>query len=216
MQTFVIRQRVADFLRKHTPFEVFSEEDLLELAGSGRVLFHESEEYIFHQGDAKGRFLWMIQQGKVELLDEAAEGQHVRDVLGEGDLLGIERFAGEGSFLHSARTATDVMLYAISADMFEASMAKYPSVKRYIAAHDSVSGIRGFSRTSWLEAKPPAAEFLKARLLRLPENISRKEALEKIAGAKSGHACLVNEQGVCKGILNAMDLYESADEFAAR
>ena len=124
MQTFVIRQRVADFLRKHTPFEVFSEEDLLTLAGSGRVLFHESEEYIFHQGDAKGRFLWMIQQGKVELLDESTALQPVRDILGEGDLLGIERFAGDGSFQHSARTATDVILYAISAEVFEASMAE--------------------------------------------------------------------------------------------
>ena len=216
MQTFVIRQRVADFLRKHTPFEVFSEDDLLALAGSGRVQFHESEEYIFHQGEAKGRFLWMIQQGKVELLDEAADGQPVRDILGEGDLLGMERFAGDGSFLHSARTATDVILYAISAEIFESSIAKYPSVKRYIAAHDSVSGIRGFSRTSWLEARPPAAEFLEARLLRLPENISREEALLQLANSKTGLACLVNEKGVCSGLLNAMDLCVSADEVRAR
>lgn len=215
MQTFVIRQRVADFLRKYTPFEVFSEEDLLALAGSGRVLFHESEEFIFRQGDAKGRFLWMIQQGKVELLDEAVDGQPVRDVLSEGDLLGMERFSGDGSFLHSARTMTDVILYAVSAELFEASMTKYPSVKRYVAAHNSVSGIRGFSRTSWLEAKPPAAEFLKARLLRVPENISREEALKKINTSKNGIVCLVNEADLCRGILNAVDLYESADEFAA-
>ena len=215
MQTFVIRQRVADFLRKYTPFEVFSEDDLLALAGSGRVLFHESDEYIFRQGDAKGRFLWMIQQGKVELLDDAAAGHPVRDMLGEGDLLGIERFAGDGSSLFSARTATDVILYAVSAELFEASMAKYPSVKRYISAHDSVSGIRGFSRTSWLEARPPAAEFLQARLLRLPENISREEAIHQIAASKSGIACLVNDEGVSMGLLTANDLCASADDSVA-
>jgi CBS domain-containing protein len=215
MQTFVIRQRVADFLRKHTPFEVFSEEDLLALAGSGRVLFHESEEYIFRQGDAKGRFLWMIQQGKVELLDESAPGRAVRDVLGEGDLLGIERFAGDGGFQHSARTATDVILYAVSAEMFEASMAKYPSVKRYISAHDSVSGIRGFSRTSWLEAKPPALQFLKARLVRLPEDVSREYAIQEIAASKSGIACLVNEAGTSVGLLTATELCASSSDSAA-
>ncbi len=215
MQTFVIRQRVADFLRKHTPFEVFSEEDLLTLAGSGRVLFHESEEFIFHQGDAKGRFLWMIQQGKVELLDESTSLQPVRDILGEGDLLGIERFAGDGSFQHSARTATDVILYAISAEVFEASMEKYPSVKRYISAHDSVSGIRGFSRTSWLEAKPPAAGFLRARLLRLPEDVSREEAIQQISASKSGIACVVNDAGVAVGLLTATDLCASTDDSAA-
>ncbi len=111
---------LADFLRKYTPFEVFSEDDLLALAGSGRVLIFTIGRSTFSaKATPKGRFLWMIQQGKVELLDDAAAGRPVRDMLGEGDLLGIERFAGDGSFLLSARTATDVILHAVSAELVE-------------------------------------------------------------------------------------------------
>src|SRR5260370_21822479 len=84
MKTSVIRQRVADFLKRHAPFDALDEQDLLDLAGSGKVKFHESEEYIFRQGDPKGQFVWTIQQGRVELIEENPSGELLRDVLGEG------------------------------------------------------------------------------------------------------------------------------------
>ena len=73
MQTSVIRHRVADFLRRFPPFDALPEQDLLDLAGQGKVKFHESEEYIFRQGDAKMQMVWLIQQGRVELLEESDE-----------------------------------------------------------------------------------------------------------------------------------------------
>ena len=89
MKTSVIRHRVADFLKTHAPFDALAEPDLLDLAGSGRVKFHESDEYILQQGDAKGAVLWIIQQGRVELMEGRPSGDRLRDVLGEGDLLGL-------------------------------------------------------------------------------------------------------------------------------
>src|SRR6476620_353188 len=168
MRTSVIRQRVADFLKQHAPFDILAEADLLDLAGSGKVKFHESEEYVFRQGDPKGHFVWTIQQGRVELLEESTTGEHLRDVLGEGDLLGLERFAGDGSCLYSARTASDVILYGVAAAQFQSTVDRYPSVKRFLAAHISVSGNLGFNRTSWLEADVPPLAFLRARLHVLP------------------------------------------------
>ena len=141
MKTSVIRHRVADFLKLHAPFDALSEQDLLDLAGSGRVKFHESEEYVFHQGDAKGQLVWIIQQGRVELLEERTTSEQLRDVLGEGDLLGLDRFAGDGSCLHSARTATDVILYGVDASVLESVIPRYPAVLRFLSARFSVSGI---------------------------------------------------------------------------
>ena len=163
MNTSVIRQRVADFLQRHAPFDALSAPDLLDLAGSGRVKFHESEEYIFRQGQAKGPVVWIIQQGRVELLDESVPGDQLRDVVGEGDLLGLDRFAGDGSCPYSVRTATDVILYGISANLFESLVAGYPAVKRFVSAHFSAAGILGFGRTSWLDAGAPPLAFLRAR-----------------------------------------------------
>ncbi|MEO8369446.1 MAG: putative nucleotidyltransferase substrate binding domain-containing protein [Candidatus Solibacter sp.] len=163
MKTSVIRQRVADFLRRHAPFDGLEEQDLLELAGSGKVKFHESDEYVYWQGDPKGAFVWTIQQGRVELLEQSGGGERLRDVLGEGDLLGLERFEGDGRCRYAARTASDVILYGVAANVMEAMVARYPAMRRFLAAHFSVSGALGFSRTSWLDAPAPPMEFLRAR-----------------------------------------------------
>ncbi len=162
MNTSVIRYRVADFLKSHAPFDALPEPHLLELAGQGRVKFHESDEYIFRQGQAKTPWVWIIQQGRVELFDETSGADQLLDVLGEGDLLGLERFLGDGAYLSSARTTSDVIVYAMNAGAFEDLAARHPAVKRYLAAHFSVSGT-GIGRRSWLDAEPPDLEFLRAR-----------------------------------------------------
>lgn len=162
MNTSVIRYRVADFLKSHAPFDTLPRQHLMELAGQGRVKFHEADEYIFRQGQAKTPWVWIVQQGRVELVDETAGANHLRDVLGEGDLVGLERFLADGSYLSSARTASDVIVYAIDAGAFEDLAARHPTVKRYLAAHFSVSGA-GIGRRSWLDAEAPSLEFLEAR-----------------------------------------------------
>ncbi len=159
MKTSVIRHRVADFLKSHAPFDALGNDDLLALAGSGRVKFHESEEFIFDEGDTVGPMVWVIQQGRVEMLQDGA----LRDVLGAGDLLGLERFAGESRYRNSARTTTDVILYAVDAALFEDCLGRYPDVQRYLAAHFSPTDTAGFGRTSWLDAAPPTVAFLQAR-----------------------------------------------------
>ena len=124
MKTNVIKHRVADFLKSHAPFDALTAEDLLALAGSGRVKFHESEEPVFDEGDAIGPLVWVIQQGRVEMWEA---GQR-RDVLGAGDLLGLEGLAGMETYGYTARTATDVILYAVDASLFESMVARYDDV----------------------------------------------------------------------------------------
>ena len=176
MKTSVIRYRVADFLKSHPPFNAIPGQHLIELAGHGRVKFHEADEFIFRQGQAKTSWVWIIQQGRVELVDETSEASQLRDVLGEGDLLGLERFLGDGSYLSSARTAGDVIVYAIDAGAFEDLAARHPAVKRYLEAHFSVSGT-GIGRRSWLDAEVPGLEFLQARAAPILKSAGDSEAI---------------------------------------
>lgn len=174
VKTSLIRQRVADFLQRHAPFDAPSEPDLLEMASSGKVKFHESEEYVFRQGDRKGLFIWMIQQGRVELVDAAGR---LLDLRGEGDLLGLEQLVGEGTAGYSARTATDVILYGVAAPLFEAALERYPAMARFLSAHSTVGGNLEFSRTSWLEAELPPAAFFRARRGREVEELTTRAAV---------------------------------------
>lgn len=167
MKTSVIRQRVADFLRSHAPFDSIAPHDLLELAGSGKVKFHQSEEYVQMKGDRPGAFVWVVQQGRLEVVREGDGGETLLDVLGEGDLIGLERYVGDGVCQHATRTLGDVLLYGVDAAAFEGLSKRYVEVQRFLEAGFSMEAQVGLKRVSWLDAEPPPASFLTARANRL-------------------------------------------------
>ena len=107
MRSSSIYYRVADFLKEFPPFSFVGEEDLLRLAGSGRVRFHESDEYVYWQGRKPGRFIFVIQQGTVKLVDESLQAAVLQDVLGEGDIIGAEPLADKCEYQYSAKTTSD-------------------------------------------------------------------------------------------------------------
>lgn len=162
MNTSVILYRVADFLKSHAPFDSVPEEDLLTLASNGRVKFYESGEYIYRSGQSQTPYVWVIQQGRVELVRERSDHRQLIDVVGEGDLLGLDRFVGDANYRCSACTASDVILYALDAGAFEDLMARHPEVETYLDAHFSVTAAPA-GRPSWLDAAPPTVEFLRER-----------------------------------------------------
>ena len=139
METATINFRVADFLKKHPPFQAMEEKDLLDLAGRGRVKFFERNEYIVLQGEPYRHYIFIIQQGTITLWDESGKIVELRDVLGAGDFLGIEQFNDGRSYAYSARSSSDVVLYTFPAFDFEALVLKYPYARQYVAAHSYVA-----------------------------------------------------------------------------
>lgn len=139
MDTSAISYRVADFLKKHPPFQAMDDRDLLALAGRGRVRFHEANDYILWQGEPHKLHVFVIQQGTVSLWDEAGGQAALRDVRGAGDMLGVERFTDAPCCLHSARSASDVVIYSFPASDFEDLVLKYPYARQFVEAHDTVT-----------------------------------------------------------------------------
>ena len=139
MQTAAIPYRVADFLKQHPPFQFMDELELVALAARGRVKFHESDEYVCWQGSPHTPFVYVIQQGSVLLWDESVDPPALRDIRGAGDIIGIERFNGSPSSLHSVKTASDVVLYALYAEDLEPLLARHPLAAQYVAASTSVT-----------------------------------------------------------------------------
>ena len=139
METAAISHRVADFLKKHPPFHAIEEGDLLDLARRGRVRFFEENEYIVWQGEPYQMHVFVIQQGTVSLWDEAGKIAVLRDVRGAGDLLGIEQFKAAGSYPYSAKSASDVVIYAFPAVEFKALVLKHEYARRYAASYGNVT-----------------------------------------------------------------------------
>ena len=139
METASISHRVADFLKKHAPFHAVDDADLLALTGQGRVRFYEPNEYILWQGEPHKAHVFVIQQGTVSLWDEAGQGSQLRDVRGPGDMLGLERYNDARSCLYTARSDSDVVIYAFQADDFETCVLKYPHAVQYVTAEGRVT-----------------------------------------------------------------------------
>jgi CBS domain-containing protein len=210
MKTSVIRRRVADFLKQHAPFDVLPEEDLLELAGTGRVTFHESEEYLIRRGQPWNALIRVIQQGRVEVVDERPEGDRLRDVLGEGDILELGRFLGIDSSLHAARTASDVILYSIDAGAFEGLVNQHPRMARYLATHLTEryeqDDQESLPKSVWLEAEEPTMELLRRRLRTCHRGASIREAASRMAQSPSGALAVVDAEGRALGLITDREI----------
>lgn len=135
MQTSAIAHRVADFLKDHPPFQYMDEEDVMALASRGRVKFHEVDEFLLWQKAAHGPHVFVIQRGTVSLWDN----EELRDMHGPGDMVGLDRFHGASEVRYSAKSAAEVVVYALDAAAFGEVLAKYPQAQRYLAAQNSVA-----------------------------------------------------------------------------
>jgi len=146
VDTSAINYRVVDFLKKHPPFQAVDDALLLELAARGRVRFHEANEYILWQGEPHKSYVYVLQQGTVSLWDEGNGEAVLKDVRGTGDMLGVERFSGAPFCMHSARSTSDVVIYAFPASDFEDLVLRHPYARQFVDAYDTVTAAYQWAR----------------------------------------------------------------------
>ena len=218
MKSASIAYRVADFLKQHPPFEYMEADDLLALVAGGRVNFHEELEYVYRQGEPRGPFLFVIQQGSVQLLAQSEKGEQLKDLLGSGDILGVGRFLGAETHLHSARTCSDVILYAIPAADFDRMVAKYPAVSHYVAAYSSVSdsevantrAVAGMGSALWLGESAPPLDLLRRRVLTAAPDLPLREAAQVMSRHQSSVLVIVDSERTPLGLVTDADIREHA------
>src|SRR5688500_5225308 len=206
METATISYRVADFLKKYPPFQAMDEADVLALAGHGRVRFHERNEHILSPGESHRHHDCVIRQGVVSLWSDVNGLLELRDVRGPGDLLGVERFNGAPASLHSARAATDVVIYALPAGELETLLEKYASARQYVSTYSTVT----LDYQAGDERRRPENVFLHdvvkgRRIVTCDRNDSIRNAARTMR-AQGVDAVAVVEQGRLRGVVTSADL----------
>lgn len=139
MKAASIAVRIADFLKDHAPFSFLNMDDLTDLAASGKVKFHEDGEYIFTQGHPRDQFMYVIQQGRVKILEAHGNDERLIDLRGRGDLLGLQGVFSEEPYIHTGLTEMETILYALPRDKFARLINKSPEARRYLAAYFSLN-----------------------------------------------------------------------------
>jgi len=232
VKTFTIAYRVADFLKKHPPFDCMEEEDLVAIAAAGRVSFHEDGEIIFEEGLERSAFFYVIQQGTVRLVRHGLQGEQLVDLRGEGDLLGISWFLGEPRYIHTARTDTEVILYALPWDVFLPRLQRYRQATRYLAAYFSIrptydnerlartgedeqpsslathasAGEDGLGAATWLDESGPINQRAREALITAREATLVRDAARQMAASSHEALVIIDRQGRPRGIVTETDL----------
>ena len=217
MRTSTINYRVADFLKQHPPFDFLDEAELLQLAGHGRVKMHERGERLFEEGKQPGPFVFVIQQGTVRLVIKTDDGGQLRDILGAGDLLGVERFLGHATHRHTALAATDVVLYCLQASDIEQLIATHEQVARYLgaiaavggkgSAPEETAGEAGQRRhRSWVDETGPPDAVARRRLLTCSPDTAIQAAARQMATHGGNALVVVDAGGLPLGLVTTGEL----------
>ncbi|MEO0795463.1 MAG: DUF294 nucleotidyltransferase-like domain-containing protein [Verrucomicrobiota bacterium] len=222
MKTSSISLRVADFLKTNPPFDQLEEKDLVNLAGAGRVKFHESGEIVYEEGDTRGRYTFVIQKGTVNLYRRGARGEELIDVRVEGDLLGFLWRDAENDIPYrtSAKTASDTILYALPRDLIQEIGQDNPSVGDYLREYfgegfkprtnltPGPENARGIDErpAHWLQKFKPVNDRASNRLLtyRLDEPIC--EVARRLAPGLQEAIVAVDNQLRPLGVITESDL----------
>lgn len=205
MRAASISYRVADFLVRHPPFEWMEEAELVALAETGRVRFHEASEVLHEAGEERRADFAVIQQGTVELLDDQ---DALRDLLGPGDIVGI---GTSEQHRYCARTASDVLMYVFPQAALRPLLDRHPRARRYL---ETVFSLAGEDRTGSVEALgssglwldqplPPELANCKASIC-LPEDRVRDVAVRMTEQGLSA-VTIVDELGRPQGLVNDAD-----------
>lgn len=223
MKTSVIRYRVADFLREHAPFDGISLEDLLTFSGGGRVQFHEDDILLFEKGQERGSAFWVVQQGRIEMMDESPQGQQLRDVLGPGDILGLRRDSADAVHQQTARTATEVILYAFDLSVFESLVGKYPEAARFLTAQLSADArytkalqapmtrerlLTEKEKTVWVNAADLPDAWLTRRLITCEPSLSMREIAKRLSRTHCQIAVVVAPDGYPLGLITNREIHK--------
>ncbi|MGF1485440.1 MAG: DUF294 nucleotidyltransferase-like domain-containing protein [Opitutales bacterium] len=223
LKTSSIATRVADFLKQHPPFEFLDREGLHDLASAGKMTFHEGDEIIFQQGDTRGGYLQVVQQGTVRMYKEGREGsEELIDLRGPGDLLGISWLLGEPNYIQTARTEGEAILYSLPWDDFLTLLQDNEEATRYLTAYFSTNPVykRVESEQSearavpaviekaegWLNAHTQVSQRAHMRLVTGPGTLEIARAAERIAGGLQEALIVVDANGCPLGIVTETDL----------
>jgi CBS domain-containing protein len=134
-----ISLRIADFLKEYPPFNHLGVETLRDLASQSKVTFHEDGEIVFSKGQPRDRWLYVIQKGNLRVVDEGESGDHLVDLRGPGDILGLQGIRSDEPYLHTCRTDTETILYGLPRDAFVKAAGKVAKARRYLAAYFSLN-----------------------------------------------------------------------------
>lgn len=193
---------IADFLRRHPPFDSVDEPMLQEVAATVEIEFHAERSPILDSAGATADHAYVVRRGSVELVIDG----RLLDLLGEGEMFGFASLLEEAPLGFVARAAEDTLVYRIPGAAIR-PVLELPGGARFVAGsmNKGVRLLAGHER----EPLPSAAgrqvrELVRAAPLVCAPHTSVRDAARRMV--ESGVTCAVVDLGDSLGIVTDRDM----------
>jgi CBS domain-containing protein len=196
---------VAEFLRRHAPFDTLDEAALDAVAARAQVLPVAPAAAILDSAEARAEHALVVRDGSVELLI----GGRLFDVLGEGEMFGFASVLDEEPLGFVARAGAEgAVVVRVPADAIRPVLER-PEAVRFVA-RTLTAGMKLLASSGPAGEPPPdAGDRPAGELVRSPALVCGPETSVRDAAARmveSGATCVVVELGDRLGIVTDRDI----------
>jgi CBS domain-containing protein len=192
---------IAEFLRRHPPFDTLDDDGVAAVAASAEIEFHPAGDPILDSAGETSRHAYVVRRGSVELVI----GDRLLDVLGEGEAFAFVSLLEDAPLGFVARAAEDTLVYRIPAEVMRPVLER-PAGARFVARamNKGVRLLAGGDREPALPAGRMVRELIRADPLVCEPSTSVQEAARRMIDA--GVTCAVVDLGDQLGIVTDRDI----------
>ncbi len=206
-------------LKETAPFDILPDEVLQTLRESAQEKRFPANSYIFKQNDSPTGFLYVIQEGMVEITATVPGGQEmVVNYRKEGNFFGGTPIFTEEPYTGGARAVTETCCFLIPRACLTVVAADYPQIHEYFT-HIVLSRVRSLyadivrentsNTLTQMEAYPfkkRLSEIMNSPVETCRENAGVRQVASSMTEKKISTLVVVDASGAPIGIISERDL----------
>ncbi len=154
-----IARRIYDFLKDFPPYNIIPSAELHKISENVRVQYYESGQSIFNVGDTSKEYIFVLNQGAVQLCREENGSLRIYNKCDEGDTFGIRQVFGDDKYFFQALAEEESLIYAIPVMLIKPLLHRFPKFTLYLANSFAVN-TRQFNAPEIQTAKTEAISDL--------------------------------------------------------
>jgi CBS domain-containing protein len=128
-----LSSRVADTLRRFSPFNLMTTEDLILLSQNTVIQYVSENNYVFNQEEKPKDFFFFIKEGSIKLYKQTDGITTLHNECDEGDCFGVRQLFTEDTYWFNAQASEETLLYAIPIELMKTFLQKYPKLTYFFA-----------------------------------------------------------------------------------
>ena len=118
----VITQHIADFLKKFQPFNFLSNDDLIGIANSIKIINLEKNQLLFKINDSLHNCFYVVQSGLIHLTYISDAEENIIGKCYEGEVFGLRPFFAKTNYQMNAKAREESLVMAIPIEVFKPLM----------------------------------------------------------------------------------------------